>query len=83
MDFSDTLNIAKRLLATKHDLIKKATGWMLREVGKKDYQTLLKFLNDNLIDLSSVTFSYAIERLELKDKIELKAKRKMLKSINV
>ena len=38
-DFSETICLAKSLLSDRHDLIHKATGWMLREVGKKEKET--------------------------------------------
>jgi len=46
--FRDTLAISKNLLNDKEDLINKAVGWMLREVGKKDEKILIKFLTDNI-----------------------------------
>lgn len=62
-DLEDTCAIAKLLLSDSHDLIHKAVGWALREVGKKDLQTLRKFLTTNYDSLSRTTLRYAIERL--------------------
>ncbi len=75
-DFNDTLLIAEKYLDTQHDLIKKATGWMLREIGKKDEKILIDFLDKHLSKIPSVTFSYAIERLDKNTKVRLKEKRK-------
>jgi len=61
-DFSDTLKISKILLKDKHDLINKAVGWMLREVGKINEKVLKYFLKENYDDLSRTTLRYAIER---------------------
>ena len=59
-----TLQISKLLLSDKHDLIHKAVGWMLREVGKRCSQkTLTDFLDLNLNLLPRTTLRYAIERL--------------------
>ena len=44
-DFGDTLELSERLIGHKHDLMHKAVGWMLREVGKKERQTLTDFLD--------------------------------------
>ena len=63
-DFNDTLQISKILLNHKHDLIHKAVGWMLREVGKKDINVLREFLNENIQDIPKTTLRYAIERME-------------------
>lgn len=59
-DIDTTFEYAKELLADEHDLIHKATGWMLREVGKKDKEALKKFLDEN--KMSRVTLRYAIEK---------------------
>lgn len=60
----DTLAIVKLLLKDKHDLIHKACGWMLREVGKRcDETTLLEFLDQNCGHMPRTMLRYAIERL--------------------
>lgn len=60
---ADTLRIATRLLDHRHDLIHKATGWMLREVGKKDPGCLLEYLESHFRDMPRTALRYAIERL--------------------
>ena len=60
-DFVDTLSLAKRFIPHKHDLIHKAVGWMLREVGKRNRQTLTDFLEEYATRLPRTTLRYAIE----------------------
>lgn len=62
-ELKDTLRISEILLKDQHDLIHKAVGWLLREVGKKDQEALLKFLNKNLRNMPRTVLRYAIERL--------------------
>jgi 3-methyladenine DNA glycosylase AlkD len=45
MDFGDTLSLCEKLINHKHDLIHKATGWMLREAGKRDLKVLVSSTN--------------------------------------
>lgn len=62
--FADTFAIAELLLPHKHDLIHKAIGWMLREVGKRNTDALEEFLHDHIGQLPRTTLRYAIERFD-------------------
>lgn len=60
--FQDTLDIADLLLHHPHDLIHKATGWMLREVGKRSLETETAFLDLRYKQMPRTMLRYAIER---------------------
>ena len=62
-DIQDTLTLAQVLLEDTHDLIHKAVGWMLREVGKQKESALLAFLDVYGLQMPRTTLRYAIERL--------------------
>ena len=60
--FAETLTLAQVLLRDEHDLIHKAVGWMLREVGKRDQGLAQAFLDEHYPKMPRTMLRYAIER---------------------
>jgi len=63
-DFRDTLALCELLLQDQEDLIHKVTGWMLREVGKRDVSALYGFLDQHAGNMPRTMLRYSIEKLE-------------------
>lgn len=67
-DMEDTFKIAEILIDDRHDLIRKATGWMLRAAGGVDRQRLLNFLDQYVASMPRTTLRYATEHLDKKQR---------------
>ena len=78
-EFNLTLKLAKKYLKDPEDLIHKATGWMLREIGKRDEEILLDFMKKNHKNMPRIMVSYALERVdkEKKQQFMVKSSRKI------
>lgn len=67
-ELSFALRYCRMLLGHSHDLIHKAVGWTLREIGKKDIETLRGFLKEHYGKMHRTTLRYAIERMDEAEK---------------
>lgn len=66
--FDDALRVSMKLLGHTHDLIHKAVGWVLREVGKKNVDLLVDFLESHHSEMSRTTLRYSIEKFSEKER---------------
>lgn len=64
-EFNDTLHLCARFLTHRHDLMHKACGWMLRELGKRNEPLLRSFLDRHSAQMPRTMLRYAIEKLDL------------------
>ena len=60
--FDDTIRLAEALIDSKHDLMQKSIGWMLREVGKRDKGLLVQFIEKHKYEMPRTILRYAIEK---------------------
>jgi len=75
-DTGPTFRLARTLLGDRHDLIQKATGWMLREAGKRvSRNALLGFLETNAAAMGRIALSYATEHLTPEERAHFRALR--------
>lgn len=86
-DLDDAFRIAEILMKDDQDLVHKATGWALREAGKKDRKRLLSFLDKHAATMPRIALRYSIEHLDKKQRdyylgLKAVAKARLAKAAN-
>ncbi|MEY4040026.1 MAG: hypothetical protein RLZZ52_894 [Actinomycetota bacterium] len=76
--FDPTLKLCRDLLGDAHDLIHKATGWMLREIGRRDRTVLRGFLDEYATVMPRTMLRYAIEHLDVPERAHYLALKSLL-----
>lgn len=67
-EFEEIIRMAERLMNDRHDLIHKAVGWMLREMGKHDFRQLEMFLKNHAQVMPRTMLRYSIEKLSTEER---------------
>lgn len=73
--FDDTIRLAESLIDSKHDLMQKSIGWMLREVGKRDKGLIVQFIEKHKHEMPRTMLRYAIEKFPEPERREFMRKR--------
>lgn len=68
-DLKDSTELCKKLMYEQHDLLHKAVGWTMREIGKKNIDILYGLLNEYAASMPRTTLRYAIEKLPIKERL--------------
>ena len=71
----DTFRLAEMLIDSRHDLMQKSIGWMLREAGKRDEERLVRFLENHRHEMPRTMLRYAIEKFPEPERREFMRKR--------
>ena len=75
-EFNDTFSLADKLVDSHHDLMQKAVGWMLREMGKRNIALLRIFLSKHASTMPRTMLRYAIEKMDTTERTEWMSKKK-------
>ncbi len=81
-DLDDTYRLATMMMHHPHDLMRKATGWMLREAGKRDSDRLYRYIDSHKHEMPRTMLRYAIERFDPATRKHLMGKSSMAKGKN-